>query len=292
MIIYKATNKINGKVYIGQTEKDLEWRKNKHKQDSKRMDTYFYRAIKKYGWDNFEWEVIDDTAQNRKELNELEKYYIAQYQSFVDKTKGYNSTSGGEYGYKITEEQKQQRSERVRGDKNPFSNKQRVFSWKGKHFSEEHKKHLSEALTGRPAPWATGSNNWCAQPVINLMTLKQYNTIQEAANAENISVNSIDRNLRGVTEFCKGCKWAYLRDIDDVSKLTPLPRKIFGSRNKIYCPETDTIYNSLTEANSIFHFATKTIRECCLGIRDNYKGYHFRFILDDTVPSSISIEKV
>lgn len=84
MIIYKATNKINGKVYIGQTEKDLEWRKNKHKQDSKRIDTYFYRAINKYGWDNFEWEVIDNTAQNRKELNELEKYYIAQYQSFID----------------------------------------------------------------------------------------------------------------------------------------------------------------------------------------------------------------
>lgn len=45
------------------------------------------------------------------------------------------------------------------------------------------------------------------------------------------------------------------------------------------------------EANSIFHFATKTIRECCLGIRDSYKDYHFHFILDDTVPNSIPIEE-
>ena len=79
MIIYKATNKINGKVYIGQTEKTLEHRKEVHHRDSERMDTYFYRAIRKYGWENFEWEVIDDSATTREELNALEQYYIAKY---------------------------------------------------------------------------------------------------------------------------------------------------------------------------------------------------------------------
>lgn len=121
MIIYKATNKINGKMYIGQTTHTLEWRKKKHLQDSKRMDSYFYRAINKYGWDNFEWEILDSTATTKEELNILEKRYIAQYGTFDDKTKGYNSTSGGEYDYEITQEEKQARSLRVQGDKNPFS---------------------------------------------------------------------------------------------------------------------------------------------------------------------------
>lgn len=53
MIIYKATNKINGKVYIGQSHKSLEERMRRHKNDSIRQDSYFYRAIRKYGWENF-----------------------------------------------------------------------------------------------------------------------------------------------------------------------------------------------------------------------------------------------
>ena len=134
MIIYKATNKINGKVYIGQSIHSLEWRMKKHKQDSLRMDTYFYRAIRKYGWSSFEWTIVDDTATSKEELNQLEQYYIKQYNSFNNKEKGYNSTSGGEYNYQITDEGRENRSLRVRGDNNPSSSAQNVFSWKGKHF--------------------------------------------------------------------------------------------------------------------------------------------------------------
>lgn len=115
MIIYKATNKANGKVYIGQSSHSLEWRVRKHKQDSQKEDTYFYRAIRKYGFDNFEWEVIDNTVTTHEELNELEKFYIKQYESFDNKNKGYNSTSGGDYAYEITEEEKRNRSLRAQG---------------------------------------------------------------------------------------------------------------------------------------------------------------------------------
>lgn len=53
MIVYKATNNINNKVYIGITTKTLEHRKSIHKKDSKTKDTYFYKAIRKYGFENF-----------------------------------------------------------------------------------------------------------------------------------------------------------------------------------------------------------------------------------------------
>ena len=79
IIIYKATNIKNGKIYIGLTTKTLEERIKHHKRDSLRMDTYFYRAIKKHGFDSFKWEVIDNSAKSIQELEDLEKYYIKKY---------------------------------------------------------------------------------------------------------------------------------------------------------------------------------------------------------------------
>ena len=72
MLIYKATNLINGKIYIGMTTKTLEHRVKVHKRDSQRLNTYFYQAIRKQGFDNFKWEVID-TAETMEELEEKER---------------------------------------------------------------------------------------------------------------------------------------------------------------------------------------------------------------------------
>ena len=95
IIIYKATNIKNGKIYIGLTTKTLEERIKHHKRDSLRMDTYFYRAIKKHGFYSFKWEVIDNSAKSIQELEDLEKYYIKKYNCFNNKKVGYNSQSGG-----------------------------------------------------------------------------------------------------------------------------------------------------------------------------------------------------
>ena len=78
MIIYKATNKVNGKVYIGQTTRDLSTRQCQHKWESKNKGgNYFYRAINKYGFDSFEWEIIR-ICDNMKSLNAYEKYYTSR----------------------------------------------------------------------------------------------------------------------------------------------------------------------------------------------------------------------
>lgn len=84
-----------------------------HKHDSQRMDTYFYRAIRKYGWENFSWEVIEDNIATEEELNEKEKYYIQKYDCFDNKEKGYNTTSGGENNYSLTVEECKKRSLRA-----------------------------------------------------------------------------------------------------------------------------------------------------------------------------------
>lgn len=89
--IYKFTNKINGKVYIGQSV-NIERRYYDHlkRDDSK---NYFHRAIKKYGKDNFLFEILEEYSEEN--LNDREKYYIAKYNNNNRKL-GYNSTSGGD----------------------------------------------------------------------------------------------------------------------------------------------------------------------------------------------------
>lgn len=87
-IIYKITNKVNGKSYIGQTRYTLEfrWRQHLHKKDN----TYFHNAIRKYGSDNFQLEVLEECPYSS--LNEREIFYIAKYNTLKD---GYNLTLGG-----------------------------------------------------------------------------------------------------------------------------------------------------------------------------------------------------
>lgn len=98
--IYKYTNKINGKHYIGQSI-NLEMRRYAHKSSAfnkkaKDYDAQFHQAIRKYGWDNFDYEVIAEMfpeEYTKEGLDALERYFIKYYDSFHN---GYNATEGGD----------------------------------------------------------------------------------------------------------------------------------------------------------------------------------------------------
>ena len=79
--IYKSVNIKNGKVYIGF---DSNWpnRMRIHKSASKKQDNKFYRAIRKHGWDSFEWSPIYQSHDKEHTLNVMEKYFIQEYNSF------------------------------------------------------------------------------------------------------------------------------------------------------------------------------------------------------------------
>lgn len=90
--IYKATNTVNGKMYIGQTIQGLGIRKWRHFQDTKRgSNIVFHKAIRKYGEDNFEFEVID-TASSEDELTNKENYWIETLKTYIEEedSQGYN----------------------------------------------------------------------------------------------------------------------------------------------------------------------------------------------------------
>lgn len=91
-IIYCYKNKINGKRYIGQTINPQQ-RKSAHISDSTHIDTKFYRAVRKYGWDNFEYEILAE-SEDRNVLDKLEVDFIKSFNSIEN---GYNIRSGGEH---------------------------------------------------------------------------------------------------------------------------------------------------------------------------------------------------
>lgn len=88
MIIYKIINLINGKFYVGKTTKTIEKRFQRHFYNHKTGNTYLYKSMRKYGFDNFRIEIIEETAH----LNEREKYWIDIL------SPDYNMTKGGDGG--------------------------------------------------------------------------------------------------------------------------------------------------------------------------------------------------
>lgn len=134
--VYKHTSPV-GKVYIGITSKAPRerWQNGRGYWNNK----HFYRAIKKYGWNNFEHEILYE-GLTEGQANIIEQMQIASYDS-ANPRKGYNISLGGGAmtGRKHTEEARRKMSETAKGRK----------VWcEGKKLSEEHRRHLSESHKG------------------------------------------------------------------------------------------------------------------------------------------------
>lgn len=89
MIIYRARNIFNNKIYIGKTKQSFKKRISDHKYDAihKRRLDKFHKAIIKYGFENFEWEIIAK-SNTHKNLLKLERRYIIFYNAIDN---GYNT---------------------------------------------------------------------------------------------------------------------------------------------------------------------------------------------------------
>lgn len=171
MLIYKATNLINGKIYIGKTMRTLQERIQDHKEAFRYKDTVFYNAIKKYGIENFYWEVIEEVFDSKK-LDEREIFWIKELDSIIDNKHGYNMTWGGDGGVitdavrgkiskyasekRLSDKWKANIGNSVRGEKNGFYGRKHSEETKQKlreiakkrTFSEETRKKISLAHSG------------------------------------------------------------------------------------------------------------------------------------------------
>ena len=202
MIIYKTTNTVNGKIYIGQT--------------SKENDKYLgsgpiiLKAVKKYGCSNFIRETLE-ICDVKEELDNREIYWIKFYNS-TDREIGYNISIGGTGGNlgelvimklsTIAKESGRMLGNKLRQGKEPYnkgvSMPQAQKDKLKRPKSTEHRKNLSVAASKR------GKKIICA----NTDTI--YNSIKEAASLLNLTEPNIVNVLKGKTKATKGFIFQYI----------------------------------------------------------------------------------
>jgi len=200
MVIYKTTNLINGKIYIGKDEKN----NPKYLGSGKILKL----AIKKYGKENFKKEILE-YCNNREHLCVIEKYWIEKLQS---KKNGYNIKDGGNGGhtYIDNEEIKCKISKNhadINGEKNPMF---------GKKHSEESKKKMSintkkcfeqnpeliEKLRKRMKEKSKGRNNPNYNPTPVLQYDMNMNFIKKWDDLYSLKENGFNSKL--ISQCCMG----------------------------------------------------------------------------------------
>jgi group I intron endonuclease len=138
--VYKATCTVNGKCYIGIT-RNLQRRIIEHRYASKRLSSVFHKALQKYGFENFTWEIVHDKLVLSDAL-EVERNLIESHQTHYLTGNGYNMTAGGEgnHGYVYTDEARaKMREAQARRGPRPKT-------------SDETKQKISLANKGVPKP--------------------------------------------------------------------------------------------------------------------------------------------
>jgi group I intron endonuclease len=165
MIVYKITNKINGKCYIGMTTNSLEKRITEHLSSSKGGSNFLLHcAIRKYGFQSFEFSIID-TSETKEILIEKEIYWIKTLNT--KSPNGYNLTDGGEgainpsietrmkhskwhKGKKDSEETRNRKIESAKKAKNIYRFKKGGVPWnkglKGKTAPTKNRKRIIDKL--------------------------------------------------------------------------------------------------------------------------------------------------
>jgi len=153
--VYKITNTINNKCYIGITKNTFRKRYN-HRDDwwnAPSVNSLIKSSVKKYGNENFKVDILEKCKN--EELEEREKYYIKINNSFVPN--GYNLTTGGNYRYKVSISSKLKNS---KTNKKRYKNGAKTWN-KGKKLSKEHINRIIEVKkkkfkNGELVPWNKG----------------------------------------------------------------------------------------------------------------------------------------
>lgn len=247
----------NEKVYIGQTSYTIEKRRSEHEYWASTLDkhTVFYSAIRKYGIDNFTWEIID-YANNKEELNGKEIYWIDFYRSYVgfEDSHGYNMTKGGDgrVGYKHNEETKIKIGQSNKG-KNAYENNHNA------------KKVFQFSLDGK--------------------LIAEHLTAKHGAEL-------VDAKLQNITDCCRGEKsktvcgfiWIYKEDYTDdllQKRIDELPKNSTKARKVIQLDMNDNFineYDSAYNASKITGCDRSTILKCCKGKVKYHKGFKWKFV--------------
>ena len=258
-IIYIVRNKINNKLYIGQTTEKrgingrykskgegIERMYNYYISDWYRVNNHLLSSIKKYGFEAFEVTEEFDVAYSKEELDKLEDMYIKIYNT-INGDYGYNNKYGGANG-KHLEVSKKKIGE---ASKELWSN-------------IKHKEFMSESMKGENNPFY-GKHHTEESRKINRE--KHENVPQTEA-----SINKIKNKLTGVP-----------KSKEHIKRMKEGKTGVSSSKRAVWCEEIQEVRLSVAELTRELNISSQNICACCKGKQKSAKGYHFRYATEEEI---------
>ena len=261
--VYVHQNKINGKLYVGQTKQSLTDRFGLNGQRYKRC-TKFCNAIQKYGWHNFNHILILDNL-TLDEANILESELIKKYDTINN---GYNLTTGGSSEYQYPDEIRKQISLSRIGEKNPMY---------GVRLPQETIKHIIEARKGK-----------IDVPVINIITLNKYNSMAQAHSETGDSIAKISTHCN-LNKTIQKREWLKYDDYIKMSKQEiEYHKKKKSKRKQVINIKTKLIYENGNQVSIQTGESSGEINRSCNGA---YKGGLWMYLEDYQLSSQDVIDR-
>jgi group I intron endonuclease len=219
--VYQHVNLINGKIYIGITKRTLEERSGANGINY-HTSPYFYSAIQKYGWDNFQHNILYSEL-TKEDACALEIQLIKEMRT-QDSKYGYNIMEGGS-APTIPDSVRKIMSEKMKGNKNGLGKacseekKQKIReAQKGRKLTEDHKRKLSEAKRGKTyAPLSEErkrkiSNSHKKKQVYCEELKRVFSSIQECARELGLNATNICACCKGKHSSHHGYHFRYFEE--------------------------------------------------------------------------------
>ena len=271
--VYAHINKSNNKIYVGITSQTPEKRWLNGKGYS--YNSYFNNAIKKYGWDNFEHEIIANKLTEQEAKN-FEKLLIAKFDLNNDNL-GYNLTHGGDgiVGYHHTKETKEKLSEASKNMTKESRNKitQQLI---GRKHSEEHKEKISISAINK------GTKQVC-QYELDGTFIRKWDSLKDIHSDLGILESCISRCCSNKTSLTAGnYMWRYFNNKDTYKHNIEPYKDNFKRKNVIQLDKDKNIikvWNSVSEAQNALNI--NNISNVCNGKRKYAGGYLWSYNYDN-----------
>ena len=261
--IYRFICLINLKIYIGLTTIDPKMRYNSHMYSVRNGSDYLlHKAIRKYGIENFRFEIIDG-ANSLEELCYREWFWI-EFLNARDPKIGYNTKEGGIYA-KQSQSTKDKLSKKAKGRKASEETKRKL---------SESKRGIKNHLYGKSLPieirFKISEKN--SVKVVNINTGEIFDSVDKANKSVN-SGSAVQRHLKGKYSHAKGFVFKYLSEWD--GKIVPKENR----DRRVVDITTGEIYINMTEASKAIGVSAKAVE---WSIKKNghgcVKGHGFVFL--------------